>query len=232
MQKTIDFDTNPTVDSTEYDNRVRKAIPGYEAIHTMALSFLKLHSPETANLLVVGAGTGMELMKFGSNSQWQLLGVDPSSKMLAIAQQKITQNNLSNRVKLFQGYTHDLPNTPLYDAATCILVMHFLPDEHSKLSLLQSIAQRLKSSAPFVLVDIFGEKGSQEFEQIAAIMQLFWQEMGIEPEQINKALETINTSVYPLPKARIIELLQQAGFSNIFKFYTGFWGGGWMAIKN
>ncbi|MUL37134.1 class I SAM-dependent methyltransferase [Gloeocapsopsis dulcis] len=233
MQKTIDFDANPPVASTEYDDRVRRAIPGYEAIHTMALSFLKLHLPETANLLIVGAGTGMELVKFGkSNSQWQLLGVDPSTNMLAIAQQKITENGLSERVKLFQGYTHDLANTPLYDAATCILVMHFLPDDGSKLALLQSIAQRLQSSAAFVLVDIFGEKGSREFEQITTIIKLFWEEMGIPPERINEGLETINKSVYPITESRTIELLQQAGFGNMIRFYTGLWGGGWVATIN
>ncbi|MBE9193459.1 class I SAM-dependent methyltransferase [Gloeocapsopsis crepidinum LEGE 06123] len=230
-KQTIDFDADP-VASTEYDDRARKALPGYEVMHTMALSFLKSHLPETANLLIVGAGTGMELLKFSkSNPQWQLLGVDPSSNMLAIAQQKIEQNKLSNRVKLVQGYTHDLPDTPLYDAATCILVMHFLPDDGSKIALLQSIAQRLQSSAPFILVDIFGEKSSREFEQITAIIKLFWQEMGILPEQIDEGIETINKGVYPVAESRAIELLQQAGFGNIVRFYTGLWGGGWVAVK-
>ncbi|PPS44965.1 class I SAM-dependent methyltransferase [Chroococcidiopsis sp. TS-821] len=232
MEKTIDFDTNPPVATTEYDDRARRAIPGYEAMHTMALSFLKFHLPETANLLIVGAGTGMELVKFSNNPQWQLLGVDPSTNMLAIAQQKITQNDLSNRIKLFQGYTHELPETPLYDGATCILVMHFLPDDGSKLALLQSIAQRLKSSAPLILVDICGEKGSREFEKTTAIIKLFWEEMGMQPEQINEGMKTIDKGVYPIAESRTIELLQQAGFGDLVKFYTGLWGGGWVAAKN
>lgn len=233
MEKsTVDFDANPPVASTEYDDRARRAIPGYEAMHTMALALLKFYLPEVANLLIVGAGTGMELVKFGkSNPQWQLLGVDPSSNMLAIAQQKIEQNNLSNRVKIFLGYTHDLPKTPLYDAATCILVMHFLPDDDSKLALLQSIAQRLQSSAAFVLVDMFGEKSSHEFEQMAAIIKLFWEEMGMSSEQINEILERINTMVYPIAESRAIELLQKAGFGNITRFYTGLWIGGWLATR-
>jgi len=231
-KQTIDFDADP-VASTEYDDRARKALPGYEVMHTMALSFLKSHLPETANLLIVGAGTGMELLKFSkSNPQWQLLGVDPSSNMLAIAQQKIEQNDLSNRVKLFQGYTQDLPETPLYDAATCILVMHFLPDDGSKLALLQSISQRLKSSAAFVLVDMFGEKGSGEFEKITAIIKLFWEDMGMPSEQINEILARINTMVYPIAESHTIELLQQAGFGNIIRFYTGLWIGGWVATRN
>ncbi|OKH27849.1 SAM-dependent methyltransferase [Chroogloeocystis siderophila 5.2 s.c.1] len=232
-KQTVDFDANPPVFSTEYDDRARQALPGYEAMHTMALSSLKFHLPETANVLIVGAGTGMELVKFSkSNSQWQLLGVDPSSNMLAIAQQKITQDDSSNRIKLFQGYTHDLPDMLLYDGSTCILVMHFLPDDGSKLALLQSIAQRLQSAAPLILVDIFGEKGSPEFEKLTAIVKHYWEERGIPLEQREEISASSNNRVYPITESRTIELLQQTGFDNIVRFYTGLGTGGWVAAKN
>lgn len=231
-EQSIDFDSNPPVATNEYDNMAQMALPGYEAMHTMALSFLRAHLPEKADLLIVGAGTGMELVKFGKgNSQWQMLGVDPSSNMLAIAQQKIEQHGYM-QVKLFQGYTHDLPATPLYDAATCILVMHFVPDDGSKLALLQSIAQRLQSSACFILVDVFGEKGSRELEQMVSVLKVFWSEMGMQSESMAQVLETFNKGVYPITEARVLELLKEASFENIMRFYTGLWVGGWVASKN
>jgi len=232
-EQTIDFDSNPPVATSDYDRMTQMVLPGYEAMHSMALSVLRSHLPEKANLLIVGAGTGMELVKLGkSNSQWQMLGVDPSSNMLAIAQEKIEQHAIASRVKLFQGYAHDLPTTPLYEAATCILVMHFVPDDGSKLALLQSIAQRLKSSAAFILVDIFGEKGTPEFEQMGSIMKLFWSEMGMDPERRMELLERVNKDLYSIPEPRVLELLQHAGFGNIMRFYTGLWIGGWIATKN
>lgn len=232
-EQNINFDSNPPVATTEYDTMIQMVLPGYEAMHTMALSVLRSHLPEKANLLIVGAGSGMELVKFGKgNSQWQMLGVDPSSNMLAIAQQKIQEHGLSGQVKLFQGYTYNLDTTPLYDAATCILVMHFLPDDGGKLALLQNIAQRLKSSATFILVDVFGEKGTREFEQMVSVMKVFWEEMGMNPERRMEVLETLNKGVYPIPELRVMELLQQAGFTNIMRFYTGLWIGGWVATKN
>ncbi|MBE9200652.1 MULTISPECIES: class I SAM-dependent methyltransferase [unclassified Nodularia (in: cyanobacteria)] len=231
--KTINFDSNPPVATNEYDLMAQRVLPGYEVMHTMALSVLKATLPEKANLLIVGAGSGMELVKFGKgNSQWQMLGVDPSSNMLAIAQQKIEQHGLSERVKLFAGYTHDLDMTSLYDAATCILVMHFLPDDGSKLAFLQDISQRLKSSATLILVDIYGEQGTSEFERMISIIKVFWQEMGIDTAKIMEVLETINKGVYTITEVRVMELLQQAGFGNILRFYTGLWTSGWVATKN
>lgn len=229
---TLDFDTNPPVPTSEYDEMARMSIPGYEALHTMVLSFLHSKLPQKAKLLIVGAGSGMELVTFGkANLQWELLGVDPSSNMLTIAQQKIEQQNLSNRVKLFQGYTHELSETPLYDAATCILVMHFLPDDGSKLELLQSISQRLKPSATLILVDLFGEKGTETFEQLAQVWKLYSKEMGMSVQMIEKREKAKQEGIYPIPEPRVLELLEQADFGNIMKFYTGLLFGGWIATK-
>lgn len=232
-EQTIDFDSNPPVAISEYDKMAQMALPGYEAMHTMAKSILGSHLPERANLLIVGAGSGMELVNFGKgNTQWQMLGVDPSSNMLELAQQKIEQHGLSEQVQLFQGYINALNTTPLYDAATCILVMHFVPDDGAKLALLQSIAQRMKSSAALILMDVFGSKGTREFEQMISVMKVFWSEMGMEPERRMEILETVDKGVYPIPEPRVFELLQQAGFENIVRFYTGLWIGGWVATKN
>ncbi|MBD2568967.1 class I SAM-dependent methyltransferase [Anabaena lutea] len=232
-EQTINFDSNPPVATNEYDTMIQMALPGYEVMHNMALSVLRANIPEKANLLIVGAGSGMELIKFSQgNLQWQMLGVDPSSNMLSIAQNKIDEHGLSERIKLFAGYTHDLNTISLYDAATCILVMHFLPDDGSKLALLKNIAQRLKSSATFILVDIFGEKETDQFERMISIIQVYWEQMGMNPEKRIQGLETIKKGVFPISEMRVVELLQQAGFGNILRFYTGLWVGGWVATKN
>jgi len=231
-QQTIDFDANPPVAADEYEQMARLALPGYEVMHTFVLACLRSCLPKLANLLVVGAGGGTELVRLGqSNPQWQLLGVDPSEKMLAIAQQKIAQHQLSERISLIQGYVQDLPTDTLYDAATSILVMHFIPDEEGKLAFLQGIAQRLKISAPVILVDVFGTKGSSELEKTIATVQAYWEETGFPSDKQNQLLENFNNGVYPISETKILALLQQAGFSSVIRFYTGLWVGGWIGFK-
>lgn len=232
MAKTIDFDTNPTVAADEYEQMARLALPGYEVMHTFVLACLRSCLAQTADLLVVGAGGGMELVRLGQgNPQWQLLGVDPSEKMLAIAQQKIAQHQLSQRIRLIQGYVQDLPTDTVYDAATSILVMHFIPEEDGKLAFLKGIAQRLKVSAPLILVDVFGTKGSSELEKTLAALHAYWEETGLPADKQKQLLEIFNNAVYPLSEARILALFQQAGFSRVIRFYTGLWVGGWIGFK-
>lgn len=232
QQFTIDFDSNQLFPNSEYDSIVCRVIPGYEALHTMAKSFFHSKLLEKANLLIVGAGTGMELVTLSkSNSKWHMLGVDPSISMLTIAQQKIEQHSLSDRVKLHHGYTHELPTTPLYDAATCILVMHFLSSDSRKLALLKSIAQHLKSGAYFILADMFGE-GTETFEQFASVWEIHGQEMGMNSKKLTEMLEAASKGIHLIPEPKVFDLLHSAGFGNIIRFYTALWYGGWIATKN
>lgn len=231
MSQPIDFDNNSPISADEYDRTAQLALPGYEAMHTMVLACLQAYLPESADLLAVGSGTGMELARLGNASPgWHFLGIDPSEKMQAIAKQKMSDHQLSDRVKLIQGYTQDLPTDILYNAATSILVMHFIPPA-GKLEFLQSIAQRLHPSAPFVLVDIFGEKTSQELKQLMPILQAYWDGMGLPPQKQQELLTGVDQGVYPLPETSILNLLEQAGFEKTIRFYTGLWVGGWLAFK-
>ena len=138
VNQTTSFDSNPPIALNKYDESIRQFCAAYESIFLMGYSFLRSMISEDAALLVVGAGTGMEICTFGSkNSNWRITGVDPSVEMLAIARQKIDSMKLTGPIKLFHGFTEELPDDDIYEGATCILVMHFLPDDGSKLALLR-----------------------------------------------------------------------------------------------
>ncbi|MEL6462045.1 MAG: class I SAM-dependent methyltransferase [Cyanobacteria bacterium J06621_15] len=78
-KQNIDFDKNAPIAGTEYDDMAPLVLPGYQAMHQMVLACLRAKLSDEANLLVIGAGTGMELVQFAkSNSKWQVFGVDPS----------------------------------------------------------------------------------------------------------------------------------------------------------
>jgi tRNA (cmo5U34)-methyltransferase len=189
--------------------------------------------PQQAKVLVVGAGTGMEISEFTPlNSGWSFCGVDPSADMLALAREKISQKNLLGDIELIKGYVDDLKDEDIFDGATCILVMHFLQDDGSKLALLESIFKRLKHGAHFVLVDGFGEPGSPEFEEIKMAWQQYPVINGVPGQTVDNAFsEVIMKMIQFVPESRIRELLNNAGFTRVFKYYTGFLYGGWMGYK-
>ena len=81
-------------------------------------------------------------------------------------------------------------------------------------------------------MDVFGETNTREFEQTVSFVKKYWEEMGIPPQKMAQILERINDGVHLITETRELELLQEAGFNNVIRFYTGLWVGGWVAIKN
>lgn len=227
------FDINPPIATNQYDESIRLFCAAYEPLFVMSNAVLRSIIAGNADLLIVGAGTGMEICTFGqANSGWSMTGVDPSSDMLSIANEKISQFELKNRVNLVQGFTHDLPETDMFDAATCILVMHFLPDDGSKLDILKSISKRLKSGAPLILVDGFGTKDSVNFEQNILSWKSFCETMGVDSQMVEDGFrDQIMKRLQFVSEERISGLLNEAGFDNPTRFFTSFLYGGWVAIK-
>jgi len=219
--------------ATQYDLDIRQAIPGYESLHGMAQSLLQTNLNASARLLVVGSGTGMELVNYSkANPAWSLTGVEPSLEMMAIAKSELTNQKLQERVDLHTGYLNSLPTTELMDGATLILVMHFLPDDGAKLQLLQNIAQRLKPGAKLILADLYGDQTASYFREFTKAWQRLYFSQLDEESRIKAEANfptSIENSIYFVTEARIIQLLEAAGFSQVAKFYNAFLFGGWVA---
>ncbi len=225
--KPVDFDTAPPVQVAQYDNLITKFVPGYEVIFQLAAAHFSTVLPSPARMLVVGAGSGKELLVFGqARPDWSLTGVDPSGHMLSLARRKLEQAGI--KATLHQGLVQDLPTTERFDAATCILVTHFLPDDGSKLALLKSIAERLPPGAPLILLDIYG--GAQFVREFGPTWIAHGHGMGIPLEVITN-LEKGHAQFFPVSEERSLELLAEAGFEKVRRFYSALIYCGWIATK-
>src|SRR5689334_22891485 len=132
-----------------YDHRIEQMIPGYTLMHKLTEVYLSGELPEQARVLMVGAGTGAEVVECGSKHPgWMITAVDPSSEMIKLGRQKADAAGLSDRVQWQDTSLKKLPYSEPFDAATLLLVIHFLPDDGGKAAILEHIAERLKPGAP------------------------------------------------------------------------------------
>ncbi len=233
LPKAGNFDEKPPMNVEEYDKFIRQFCGAYEEIFKLTHCYLRAILPKQARILVAGIGTGMEILEFAPlNPGWSFCGVDPSADMLALAGKKISKMNLAGEIELRKGYVDDLKEGEVFDAATCILVMHFLKDDGAKLNLLESISKRLKHGAPLVLIDGFGEPGSTNFEEIKVAWKNYPVISGVPSETVENIFnEVIMKTVQFVPEWRIMELLETAGFTRVSKYFSGFLYGGWMGYK-
>ncbi|ETT55101.1 tRNA (cmo5U34)-methyltransferase [Paenibacillus sp. FSL R7-269] len=221
-------------DGDQYIQSISRKIPGYQLQYDLMDTLLtaRLDKREKPRLLVVGAGGGQEILKLGLNHPaWSFSGLDTSQRMLQAAQQRLGVAGLLDRVELHHTETSTWNCTRAYDAATCMLVLHFLQGRTNKLALLRSIAARLQPGAPLCLSAICGGPGSPEWQIQMAGWRLHMLGNGIPEEQWKTFEHSFGVTSHPLPAAEVEELLEEAGFMTVSRFFGAYLIDGWVAVK-
>lgn len=216
-----------------YDRRIRAAIPGYEALHQLACMVVAEASGGQGRVLVAGAGTGAECVALAQACPaLHLVAVDPAGDMLDIAAHKVAEHGLTERVRLYPCKVAELPTFEPFDAATLLLVLHFLPDDGGKLNLLSDLARHLKPGAPLVLADLFGPGWSDPWQ---AELRTYWRHLqqaaGIAGADIDKGFAHVDRDIHPVTETRLAELLAEAGFGPPQPFFRALCFGGWLARR-
>lgn len=216
----------------QYDRRIRTVVPGYEGLHEMARSLLEHYIGIRARLLIVGSGTGSEIVHLGErNPGWRFTGVDPSVDMVSFSKQRLSEQGLLERVELHTGFTDELTPSDPYDAASLIFVMHFLPDDGQKLELLHSISARLNPGAPLILADAYGDETSEQYTNFVAVWKRWQLSSSLPSDNTEELFRRFPARFHFIPEERILELLSEAGFVDIKPFYSALLFGGWIAHR-
>ncbi len=215
-----------------YEDLAHRVIPGYRTLFPMVAALADPALPPGGRLLVVGAGTGIELATFRrARPDLHLTGLDPSAQMLALARRRLAADDDApagpGSVELRLGLVRDLPVRPRFHAATIINVLHFLPDDGEKAALLKAVADRLRAGGLLVLFDLHGEPGAPEHERAMEAWRRYWRIMNLAKEEIPRFEERISTGIHFASAQRIADLAEQAGFGPPRRFFQGLLYGGW-----
>lgn len=212
--------------ASSYAEGPPRQVPGYSSLHRMVSQLLAERTPRDGRVLVLGAGGGQELKAMAeTHPGWSFDGVDPSSDMLRLAVQ--VAGPQAARMQFHQGYIDDAPGGP-FDAATSILIFHFIP-HHQRLATLKQIRRRLRLSAPFVLVHLSFPQTEPDRSIWIDRHVAFGRSNGLEPGDAERARQAISSGLTILSPEEDVAMLRHAGFSNASLFYAGLSIRGWVA---
>jgi tRNA (cmo5U34)-methyltransferase len=227
-----DFDARPPMPVAEYEQTVRRVNMGYDLLFTLTHCFLRALRRPNLDLLVVGAGGGAEIERFlPDNPGWRLTGVDPSQDMLALAQAKAESLGVISQVTLVKGTVEELPPHTRFDAATCLFVLHFLPDA-GKRTLLQGIAERLRPEAPVLVASGCRVNDGGLGEDFLGAWQHYGELLGMPAEQMAKTISGLMAQQPDLTSEDDHgRLLVDAGFTRVASYFRVMGGGmgAWIA---
>lgn len=191
----------------------------------MAVLLLAERAPQDADILVYGAGGGLELKAFAeAQPGWRLVGIDPSAEMLELAREIL--GPLLPRVDLREGYMEAAPRGP-FNGAACLLTLHFLEQEE-RLSVLRDIRRRMKPGARLIIAHHSYPQGSEPQDWLARSI-LFADRDVQDVVGASRSAQMMGKQLPILSAAEEEALLEQAGFSGIALFYAAFSFRGWVA---
>ena len=212
--------------AASYTEGPPRKVPGYDGLLRMTTLLLAERMPDDGRVLVLGAGGGLELKAFAdAHPNWSFDGVDPSAPMLDLAGRTVGPH--AARVRLHEGYVDVAPAGP-FDAATCILTMHFVPRDQ-RLATLRQLRRRLKPAAPFVMAHISFPQTEPERSLWIARHVAYGSPDGTPADQLERAQQAIGTRLSILAPDEEEQMLREAGFADVSQFYAGFSFRGWVA---
>lgn len=209
--------------AASYDQRFAGLAPLREALH-LVTRFALAPLPERARILVVGAGTGLEIEMLGRHyPEWRFVAVDPSGPML----DQLRAKGLP-RCELHQGFLDSLPETEPFDGATSLLVSHFVLDVDQRREFFREIARRLAAGGLLLSADV-ADPGSQPLRQLW--MRLQAHSGGTTLQAMEEHWATQATKVAFLPPEQVEGLIASAGFEPPARVYQGALIHAWVARR-
>lgn len=128
----------------------------------------------------------------------RLGNVDPAAAMLELAERTLGPS--SARVQLQQGYIDDAPDGP-FDAATCLLTLHFL-DADKRRRTAREIHRRLKPGAPFVAAHSSFPQADSDRGRWLSRYAAYAIASGADPEKANTARAAVDANLSLLTRNR------------------------------
>lgn len=226
---TVNFDLER---ARTYDQRNRKLSPLSESMLLQA-SIIFSELPSEAHVLCVGAGTGAELLYLAKAFPlWQFTALDPSESMLNLCKQKAVESGIHQRCTFHCGYIDSLPLTKPFDAATSILVSHFLVDKAERIAFFSQIAARLRPGALFVTADLSFDTSAPGFPVLMTNWLQLLKYADWPANEVDRLPEVYKQNVAMFAPTEVESIIQQGGFSQPVLFSQSIFIHAWFAKRS
>lgn len=198
--------------AAKYDTQFAKMAPIRDALHLL-ISAIFADLPTNARILCVGAGTGSEILYLAQKfPAWHFTAVEPSAPMLDVCRQRMEEHGITSRCEFHEGYLDSLPAGAPFDAATSLLVSHFILDPEGRTAFFQAIADRLRPGGRLASSDLASDVTSAAYVSLLEVWFRVMQDAEITPEKIEAMRTAYSRDVALLPLDQVSRIITAGGF--------------------
>ncbi len=217
--------------ASSFNAQYQKLASLSEAMHLL-LRVILLDLPAEARVLCVGAGTGAELLFLAEAFPgWQFAVVEPAAPMLDVCRQRAEDAGIAARCTFHAGYLDTLPDAPPFDAATSLLVTHFLLTPSARRDYWMQIAARLRPGGVLVASTLASDMSAPAYQSLLEVWLQMQRYTGTPADAIAKMPESYGRDVAVLPPAALEAEIEASGFHAPIAFYQALLIHAWYAKR-
>ncbi len=221
----MNYDNEDVFVIDEYRD-MQRAVPGLDGLYRVMQAIVQSHLQDSDKVLIVGAGGGREIEALQKlDHHYVITGVDPSEKMLSLAERYITKQE---QITLIHGTLGDVPQEPNFACVTAMLVMAMLPYT-AKAEFIKGIYSRLKPGGVFIYADI-SYADADEFRRYKAVFLHHAVLNGLDSSAAETGPKVIH-DLDVLSEPDTMALMKSTGFTDLTPFFRGLWYTGWWMTK-
>lgn len=207
----------------DYNDTIRRRILGYETIFQLMADLVQVNHENPKNFLIVGAGGGQELSTLiPSFPNAQYVAVDPSDNMLHLAKLRLAEEQLNAAVDYYAEELQYVAFSEKFDVATCHLVLHFLQTTEQKKSLIEAIAQNVAPGGLAFFSSFNTALDAVHYEKMMEAWGIAMLRNGVTEKQWLAFKQSFGDTLIPIRTEELIELFEQAGFTNVQPYFKAY----------
>lgn len=196
-----------------YDEQFAGMAAIRDSLHLLARTSLA-HLPADARLLVVGAGTGSEVLALAAQFPlWTFHLVDPAPAMLKVARRRLAAASILDRCRFHDGYIETLEDAGPFHGATSFLVSQFITDAGARRDYFREIAARLLPGGTLVTADLAADRDDPAFDPLMLIWQTALHGTDFPKERVQTYKEAFGRDFAVHGPAQVERMMADAGFA-------------------
>ncbi len=217
--------------ASSYDTLYAKLTSLSDALHLLMRVVLS-ELPAEARILCVGVGTGSELLSLaGEFPHWQFTAVEPAAPMLDICRGRAEDAGIAPRCTFHEGYLDTLPASPPFDAATSLLVSHFIVDSDEQRGFYKEIAARLRPDGSLVTAALVADPSAPASPSLLDVWMRMQEYVGVSAEALEKMRGAYGRTFAAQMPQEVEAIIASSGFSAPVLFFQTLLIHGWYARR-
>ena len=214
-----------------YEHLAEMSIPGRSGLYRLCHASL-IHLPSESHVLVVGCGTGTELISLAqAHPGWTFDAIDPSEGMLGYCRTALSELDLEKRVRTHQCALSEFTPPRRYDATTAILVSQHITDATAAAEFFGQIHASLRPGGVLFSADLHIAQNQSRH----AMLDLWFSHAkmsGAPDEMLTGARQLFESTLRPRDEDEILKLVSGAGFRRTLRVFSSLLYGAWRSERD